>query len=441
MAVAAADVHATLGRWILAHGMPIVWDIDKSQGSYLRDGKSDIDYLDFFGFFSTRALSFNHPRLLDLEFSAQLARVARQRPSNCDLYSEPYASFVDKFGRIAMGGEFAHLFFVDGGGPAVDNAVKTAIDWKHRHNLAHGRGAKGSQILHFRQAFHGRTGYALSLTDSHDSRKTQYFPMFAWPRVTNPKMRFPFDAQAAQDVQTLEAMARAEIVAAFEAQADDIAAIIVETIQGEGGDNYFRTEFLATLRRLCDERDALLIFDEVQTGFGSSGEWWDWQNHKVKPDIVVFGKKSQVCGIAAGTRLDEVDSVFKVASRISSTWEGNLVDMVRAERIIDVVVEEGLLLHTRRMGEYLAKLLRDLSGQHPEMSGVRVRGALAAFDLPSGAERDRVLGACFEEQLLVLPGGERSIRLRPSLDVGPDAVGRAAAQLEAAIQRAYGKTR
>ncbi len=441
MAVAAADVHETLGRWILAHGMPIVWDIDKSQGAYLHDGKSGIDYLDFFSFFSTRALSFNHPRLVEPEVTARLARVARQRPSNCDLYSEPYASFVDKLGRVAFGGEFPHLFFIDGGGPAVDNAVKTAIDWKHRHNLAQGRVASGSQILHFRQAFHGRTGYALSLTDSHDSRKTQYFPTFPWPRVTNPKMRFPFDGPAAKDVAALEAVAEAEILAAFDAHPHDIAAVIIETIQGEGGDNYFRTEFLRALRRICDERQALLIFDEVQTGFGASGQWWDWQNHAVKPDVVVFGKKSQVCGLAAGARLDEVDSVFKVPSRISSTWEGNLVDMVRAELIIDVVVEEDLLVHTRRMGDYLGKVLRDLATMHPEMSGVRFRGALAAFDLPSGAERDRVVGACFEEQLLVVPGGERSVRLRPSLDIGADAVGRCAAQLEAAIQRAYGKSR
>jgi len=441
MAVAASNVHATLGRWILAHGMPIVWDIDKSKGSYLHDAKSGIDYLDFFGFFATRTLAFNHPRLVEPAFTERLLRAARQRPSNCDLYSEPYASFVDKLGRVTLGDKLSHLFFIDGGGPAVDNAVKTAIDWKHRKNLANGRGERGSQMLHFRQAFHGRTGYALSLTDSHDSRKTQFFPKFAWPRVMNPTMRFPFDAAAERDVIEREAQSLAEIAAVFDAADHDIAGIIVEPIQGEGGDNYFRREFLQALRRVCDEREALLVFDEVQTGFGSSGSWWDWQNHGVVPDVMVFGKKTQVCGIAAGPRLDEVDSVFKVASRISSTWEGNLVDMVRADQMIDVIVEDDLLTHTRRMGEYLVKVLHDLSLTHPEMTAVRGRGALAAFDLPSAAERDRLVGACFEEQLLVVPGGTRSVRLRPSLDVHPDAIGRCAAQLESAIRRAYGKKR
>lgn len=437
MLMAAADVRGVLERWILANGMPLVCDLQKSHGSYLHDSSSGIDYLDFFGFVAARPLSFNHSGLRTPEFLERLTAIAIHKPTNCDIYTREYADFVDRFCSVALGGAFAHVFFIEGGGPAVDNAVKAAIDWKHHKNIAAGRGEMGSQILHFRQAFHGRTGYALSLTDSHDSRKTRFFPRFPWPRVLNPKMSFPFDADAEARVQALEAQAVAEIDAVFDKHTSDVAAIIIEPIQGEGGDNYFRTEFLRELRRIADEREALLIFDEVQTGFGASGAWWDWQHHGVQPDLMVFGKKTQVCGFAATSRIDEVDGVFKVGSRISSTFEGNLTDMVRCWRIIEIVENDGLLENARAMGAYLNKALCAVAENFPEMTAVRGRGLWAAFDLPTADMRNKLWEACFAEQLLLSRGGERAIRLRPALDVRADAIGRAAAQLEAALRRAF----
>lgn len=437
--VSPANVHEVLGKWLLADGFPLVCDLEKSQGAYLHDAKSGKDYLDFFSFFAARPLGFNHPKLRDPAFVERLGRVALHKPSNCDLYTVEYARFVDVFAEVALGGEFRHVFFIEGGGAAVDNAVKAAIDWKTRKNLAAGRGEKGSVIVSFEQGFHGRTGYALSLTDSHDERKLQYFPRFGWPRVTNPRMRFPFDDAALTETMALEKRALDEIDALFVAHRDEIAALIIEPIQGEGGDNYFRSEFLRVLRRLCDERECLLVFDEVQTGFGATGEWWDWRHHGVKPDLLVFGKKTQICGFAATDRIDEVESVFRVASRISSTFAGNLVDMVRTERIIQIIVEEHLLDNARTMGNYLLKLLREQGAMRTEINNVRGRGLWAAFDLPTNEERGKLLKACFEEELLVIPCGLRSIRLRPALDIGADAIGRAAAQLEAAIRRVFGR--
>jgi L-lysine 6-transaminase len=435
----ASSVHETLNKWLLADGYSLVFDSERSRGQYLHDAKSGKDYLDFFGFFAARALAFNHPRLRDAEFMQHLAAAALHKQSNCDLYSLNYASFVETFATKALGGHFKHVFFIEGGSPAIENALKAAFDWKVRKNLAAGRGEKGQQVIHFKQCFHGRTGYALSLTDSPDPRKTMYFPRWPWPRVTNPKMRFPFDDTAKAETVALEQQALEEIDEAFAKYPHDIAAIIIEPIQGEGGDNYFRSEFLRALRKICDERECLLIFDEIQTGMGVTGAWWDWQNHDVKPDLMTFGKKSQVCGFAAAARIDEVDSVFKVASRISSTFEGNIVDMVRCQRIIEVVESDGLIENAKSMGKYQHKLLSELAAQHSEMTCVRHRGLWAAFDMPTTQERDKLVKTAFEELLIVLPCGARSIRMRPALDVGADAIARAVAQLEAGLKRAYGR--
>ncbi len=428
-----SEVWPILEQYVLADGMPIVCDLSKSHGSYLYDAKTNTEFLDFFGFFAARPVGFNHPGLHDAAFSARLDEVSRHKLANCDVYTTHYARFVKNFCETALQGAFKHLFLIEGGGPAVENALKTAFDWKHRKNIAAGRGDKGNQILYFSRAFHGRTGYALSITDPFDRRKVDYFPRFKWPKVEAPRMGFPFDDAAKRDVEQREKQALAEIHRVLDEANHEIAAIIIEPIQGEGGDNYFRSEFLRALRMICDEREVILIFDEIQTGFGATGRWWDWMNHDVKPDLMVFGKKTQVCGFAATDRIDDVDSVFKIPSRISSTFGGDLVDMVRCDRVIDIVVEERLLDNAATMGAYLVDVLGELADEHAQITGVRGRGLWTAFDMPSIDERNRLIDACFELKLLILPCGERSIRLRPALDVTADAVGRAGAQLDAAL--------
>ncbi len=437
--VDSTNVSATLSQWVLADGLELVCDLSASSGAYLHDSKTGKDFLDFFGFHASRPLSFNHPRLSSPAARERLARAAVHKPSNGDVYTVEYARFVDLFAKVPLGGEFAHLFFVEGGGVAVDNALKAAFDWKHRKNAAAGRGDRGSQIISFTRAFHGRTGYALSVTDSADERKLLHFPRFAWPKVTSPVLCFPCDDDARARAAALERQALRELDEAFAASPDDIAAIIIEPIQGEGGDNYFSGEFLRALREVCSARECLLIFDEIQTGFGATGKWWDWQHHGVKPDLLCFGKKAQVCGFAATTRLDEVDSVFKVPSRISSTCSGNFTDMARATLVIEAIIEDELLRNAEEMGGYLLRLLREQAEAWPALGNVRGRGLWAAFDVATTADRDALLCACFEEALLVFPCGARGVRWRPALDIDADAIARAAAALEAALGRIYGK--
>ena len=219
-----------------------------------------------FTFFASSALGMNHPALADDEaFRAELATAAVNKPSNSDVYSVPMARFVDTFARVLGDPALPHLFFVDGGALAVENALKVAFDWKSRHNEARGIDpALGTKVLHLRGAFHGRSGYTLSLTNT-DPNKVARFPKFDWPRIDAPYIRPDADMDA------LEAESLHQARAAFEANLDDIACFIAEPIQGEGGDRHFRPQFFAAMRELCDEFDALLIFDEVQTGCGLTG--------------------------------------------------------------------------------------------------------------------------------------------------------------------------
>ncbi|RLF57722.1 MAG: L-lysine 6-transaminase, partial [Thermoplasmata archaeon] len=346
------DVHQILSKYMLVDGFDLVLDLRKSRGCKIYDSRRDRWFLDFFSFFASSPLGCNHPALLEPEFMKKLAEVAVNKPTNSDVYTVEMAEFVETFARIAMPDHFRHLFFIDGGALAVENALKTAFDWKIRKNIAEGKGEKGEQVIHFQEAFHGRSGYTLSLTNTFDPRKTMYFPKFKWPRIINPKLRFPLTEENLKETIEKEKLAIQQIHEAIEKNPDDIAALIIEPIQGEGGDNHFRGEFLRELRKICDEYDIMYILDEVQTGVGLTGKMWAYQHFDFNPDILCFGKKTQVCGIMVSGRVDEVkENVFTVSSRINSTFGGNLVDMVRCQKYLEVIEEEKLVDNARKRGE------------------------------------------------------------------------------------------
>ncbi len=397
--------------------MDIVCDLERCKGNRIWDAYRDRAYLDMFTFYASRPLSFDHPALVDEAFQRRLGRLAVHKPSNCDVYTEEYAAFVDAMTRTAAK-DWPHMFVISGGALAVENALKCAFDWKSRKNEAAGRSAAGGRIAHFERAFHGRSGYTMSLTDSPDPRKTARYPNFPeWPRLPTPGCRFPLEGDNLALTAADEEESLARLRRALEDAPHEVAAILIEPIQGEGGDAHFRSEFMRGLRALADEHEALLIFDEVQTGFGLTGAWWAYEHLDVRPDLVVFGKKFQVSGFLASDRIDDVDNVFRVPSRISSTFEGNLVDMVRCTRVLEVVEEDDLLAHVQTEGEWLLGRLLDLADRHAAMTAARGRGLMAAFDLPDRPSRDAVLERCFDEGLIILGCGERSLRFRPSLDV------------------------
>jgi L-lysine 6-transaminase len=434
------EVLGTLSRHILVDGYHVVMDLERSSGSYLYDARSGRPMLDFFANFATCPIGYNHPKMADPEFRERLLAASLIKPANSDIYTAPYAEFVETFSRLAIPPSHAgHLFFVEGGAAGVENALKTAFDWKVRKNLARSAGERGKKILHFRNAFHGRTGYALSLTNTADPRKTLYFPVFDWPRLSCPRLEFPVTEQTLAAAAAAEEKVEQEIRQACADSPGDIAALIVEPIQGEGGDNHFRPEFFRRLRALADELEFLLIFDEVQTGAGLTGSMWCWQQFDAEPDVFVFGKKTQVCGFAANRRIDDVENVFRVSSRINSTWGGNLADMVRAARYFEIIEEESLVANARIVGEYLLVRLSELPGEFPGLvSNVRGRGLFLALDLPDKGMRDRVLAACLEQGLIALASGARAVRFRPPLILSREEADEGVRKLRRAIGAARG---
>jgi L-lysine 6-transaminase len=316
------------------------------------------------------------------------------------------AEFVSTFARVAKPEWMKYLFFVSGGALAVENALKTAFDWKIRKNLSKGKGEKGNKILHFKHAFHGRSGYTLSLTNTFDPRKTKYFPKFDWPRVESPALHFPVDEQEIERVKKEEFKIMSEISKIIKNDGDDIAALLIEPIQAEGGDRHFRQEFFEQLRKITLDNDILFIVDEVQTGMGMTGKFWCIEHYNVKPDIISFGKKSQICGIIASDRVDEVkDNVFVEASRINSTWGGNLVDMVRSDYILRIIEEDKLVENAGQMGTILLDGMKGIKTD--KMSNIRGKGLLIAFDLKDFKERDRMFEKLFDNGLFSIKCGEK----------------------------------
>lgn len=404
-----------LAQHMLRDGMNLLLDFEGSHGNYLRDLRSGKEYLDFFSFFASLPIGFNHPKTKDPAYQAKLNRVAQIKPSNADIYSVEMSEFVGTFARIAGNEDFKHFFFISGGALAVENALKAAFDWKVRKNLAAGRGEKGAQVIHFKQAFHGRSGYTMSLTNT-DPVKTMYFPKFDWPRISNPAMSFPETPEGTASVISAEKQAIQEIHAAIEQNPHDIAALIIEPIQSEGGDNHFRPEFLVELRKICDAHEIMLIFDEVQTGIGLTGKMWAYQHFPgAQPDLISFGKKTQICGMMSTDRINEVDSVFKVSSRINSTFGGNLVDMVRCQKYLEIIAEDNLVANAASVGDYLHAGLQELAKSHEKITNVRGRGLLLAFDCPDGEFRKNLRESLYDHQMMALTCGEKSMRFRPGL--------------------------
>lgn len=433
----ARSVVSDLQRHVLVDGFRIVIDFKKSRGSKLVDAATGRELIDLYGFYGSLPLGFNHPHFDRPAVQQELLEVARTKVANSDVYSTYYAEFVNTFARVAGMPPLDRYFFIDGGALAVENALKAAMDWKVRKNLAAGRGERGTEILHFERAFHGRSGYTVSLTNT-DPRKTDYFAKFPWPRVSAPSIDFTLpESERFEEVTEREKLSEQRIREVLAERGTDIAAIIIEPIQGEGGDNHFRAEWLHTLRRIADESDVLLIFDEVQTGLGTTGRRWCCEHFGVVPDLLAFGKKAQVCGIMGGPRMDEVkDNCFRLPGRINSTWGGNLTDMVRSTHCLRVIEEEKLIDNAATIGRVFLSKLQQLALEEPAITAVRGRGLFVAFDLPDNTTRERFYKGLFETGLLAIRSGDRSIRFRPALDVTAETIATAMDLLRQQCSRA-----
>ena len=392
----------TLKNHILVDGFHIVVDQHKSFGSYIVDLNTGKKYLDCYSQFASQPLGWGHSALIKAQ--NEMGAVGRVKLANSDMYSSTYAEFVEKFSEITP--DFKHYFFIEGGALGVENALKAAFDWKAKKlKYIHTVDINNLDVFHLKNAFHGRTGYTLSLTNT-TPEKTALFPKFRWTTVE-------------PDWEDIERRVH-----------EEVAAIIIEPIQGEGGDNHFPIAFFKNLRRIADERECLLIFDEVQTGMGLTGKMWAYEHFDVVPDMMCFGKKTQVCGFCSTERIDEVKhNVFNTSGRINSTWGGNIVDMVRFNYIVDAINREDLIADVHDVGSHLLWSLRSIG----EIDNVRGRGLMIAFDLPSSELRDRMV-ELLQENMLVLKCGSRSIRLRPALTFSKEDANVACQYIKEAIE-------
>ncbi len=434
--ISANNVKENIGQYMLADGMDYIIDLNKSHGSWLVDGRDSTEYLDLFSMFASMSVGYNHPYMISNK--DRLMQAAINKPTNSDIYSSEMAEFVDTMGRLAQPDYLPYAFYIEGGGLAVENALKAAFDWKVRKNLANGQSEGGSKIIHFKECFHGRTGYTLSLTDSPDKRKTDYFPKFDWPRIHNPKVSFPITDDVINDVKREEAKAVGQIESVLAQYPGEIAGLIIEPIQGEGGDNHFRESFFRQLRKLADEHEFLLIYDEVQTGIGLTGKMWAHQHYgeDCRPDIISFGKKTQVCGMFAGQRMDEVDDhVFKESSRLNSTWGGNLVDMVRFTLCLEIIEQENLISQVVENGAYLKLGIETIQSRYDNVSNARNLGLFGAFDLPNTKDRDKLIGLIADEGALMLGCGYSSIRFRPHLNISQSEIDQGLEIINRALSR------
>jgi L-lysine 6-transaminase len=421
---------------MLADGLDLVLDLKKSKGCQIYDSKSKKYLLDCFSFFATAPVGCNHPKLIDSDFINKLGEVSVNNPTNSDVYTTEMAEFVDYFAKNAVPNCFKHLFFISGGALAVENGLKTAFDWKIRKNIGKGNDEIGTKIIHFKEAFHGRSGYTLSMTNTFNQNKIKYFTKFNWPRITNPKISYPLNKENLDNVKKLEEKAEAEIKQALDENPNDVAAIIIEPIQAEGGDNHFRKEFFHTLRRLCDEYELMFILDEIQTGVGLTGKMWAYQHFDFEPDILAFGKKTQVCGIMVNDKVDEVeDNVFKVSSRLNSTWGGNLVDMVRCQKYLEIIKEENLIKNAETQGKHLLNGLEELSQRyHDKISNARGKGLMCAFDLPTPEKRDELKNKMYSNGMIILGCGKSTIRFRPPLIITSEEIDKALEIIEKTLK-------
>lgn len=443
------NTRSTIGNHMLADGMAPIIDLEKSHGSWLVDGKTGKEYLDLFSMYASMSVGYNHPYVL--ENIDRLTKAAVNKPANSDIYSPQMAEFVETIGRIAQPDYLPYAFFIEGGGLAVENALKAAFDWKAKMNASKGKKVPENLVLHLKDCFHGRTGYTMSLTDSPDPRKVMHFPKFSWPRITNPSIKFPLNTENLEEVIKLEKKSIDEIKNFISTNPNDVACLIIEPIQGEGGDNHFRPEYFKQLKMLSLENDFLLIYDEVQTGIGITGKMWAHQHfcepncdlncklhcESMEPDVISFGKKTQCCGIFAGNRLNEIeDHVFKESSRINSTFGGNLVDMVRFTIYLELIEKDDLVNKASENGKYLLSCLSSLQDEYGGLiSNTRGRGLFCAYDLPSSDHRDRLITNMETEGAIILGCGHNSIRFRPHLNISKSEIDKAMTMMKNAISK------
>ena len=437
-------LRARHGQWQDARTLHFYQDAQRSMGNYAVDVDGNT-LLDVYGHIAALPLGYNHPDLLFAWKHGRFDWCAGWRPSLGVAAPPEWVDVVASLMRVAPDG-MDHVCTVTTGSEAVENALKTAfIAFATRQRGGPPTPADAEAVMHnaqgsanrlkaisFSGAFHGRTHGALSATRSKPIHKLD-IPAYDWPVVEFPANQFPLSEFASQNAQ-LEARALEQVADCFKANPGEIAAIIVEPVQGEGGDRHASGEFFRGLRKLATDHGAFLIIDEVQTGVGATGRMWAHEAWGLQPDIMTFSKKMQLGGFYFRKELMPDQPL-----RIFNTWLGDPIRGAQAEVILEVVERDNLVACTAELGQQMVEMLVALAGRFPGLlSQGRGLGTYAAIDVCDPATRSKLLDAAQRTGLEIGGSGERTIRFRPALVFGPRHLAELTERFETACRRTLG---
>jgi len=373
------------------------------------------EFLDFAAGIAVTSTGHCHPEVVKAiqEQAAELIHI-----SGTDFYNEPLTQLAEKLSAIAPMRGPHRVFYGNSGAEAVECAIKLA---RYHTGRQH--------IIAFFGAFHGRTMGALSLTASKPQQKRRFGPLM--PGVTH--VRYPYAYRGCTGGPQEEEAFSLGCARYIEEKLfktilppEEVAAIVVEPIQGEGGYVVAPDNFLRELRGICDRHGIMLVADEVQSGAGRTGKWWAIQHSGVEPDIVCSAK-GIASGMPLGVCLSKAEVMDWVPGSHASTFGGNPVSLAAALATIDILEREGIA-NAAKVG---AKILDRLNGwkkSHALVGDVRGRGLMIGVELVKNKEtrepvtdlRNRVEEVAFEKGLIILGCGETSIRLCPPLIVSED---------------------
>jgi len=358
-------------------------DFDKSQGSYVYDKNTRYKYLDFMGMYSSLPIGYNHPIFDTREFKEEIHRVSKLKIVNCEMLSDEFDEFYKVFKQFTSIGKYENYHFTCTGALANEAAIKTAMWYKGPR--------PDGYVLSIKNSFHGINSVGNIITSRFPGVKLRQGDIpgeYNWPVANTIK----------------------DAISHVKSNPYNLQGVIIEPIQATYGDNYLNKKELQSLSKICKQFDIPLIFDEVQTGFASSGTVWYSEQLNVEPDIIVYGKKSQVSGIMVKKSHSKV---FENQKRLSVTYDGDLIDMVRCKYIIKSIQKDNLLGNVKKMGDILFKGLKGIQ----QLKNVRHVGLLLAFDFDTKIQRDNFIKKIYKNGMICNPTGDLTVRLRPNLNI------------------------
>jgi 4-aminobutyrate aminotransferase len=356
--------------------------IKSGKGCWIEDvdGKK---YLDFNANVCTNPLGYSHPAIIKV--LEKYSTIGAYKIAGQDFYTEEQAQLAEKLIKISPP-NLEKVFLVNSGAEAVENAIKLCY---------RKRGPKFGVSCY--GAFHGRTLGALTFTFSKEVHKRN-FPELPVRRI---KFCTSDDDPAIDDIEKI-----------VSENPDNIAHVIVEVVQGEGGYNIASKRFIQTLRRITELYEIPLIIDEVQSGLGRTGKWWAFEHYGIRPNIITAGKALQV-----GATIFEPELDPKEKGALSSTWGGgHRIDMAVGLKIIETIEKERLMDNVKKVGKYFLKRLRELEEKYPNtITYTDGLGLMLVAEIDTVEKRDKIVQAAFKNGLLLLGCGEKRIRFSPPL--------------------------